>query len=72
MHKRQIVAHIPARHAVFRHQTKTIRPAAIAPAAAGFVITLITVGDVQAQSVVIGTFLIDDVIFVRPCRQLNT
>ena len=47
MHKRQIAADIPYAFIAFRHQTKTIRAAAIFPAVRRLLIAFVAISDVQ-------------------------
>ncbi|EJK91272.1 hypothetical protein UUU_21030 [Klebsiella pneumoniae subsp. pneumoniae DSM 30104 = JCM 1662 = NBRC 14940] len=47
MHKRQIAADIPYAFIAFRHQTKTIRAAAIFPAVRRLLIAFVAISHVQ-------------------------
>ena len=53
MDKRQVVANVPDGLTLFWHQTEAIRPPAILPAARRFVVALVAVSDIQAESMVI-------------------
>src|SRR5471032_764825 len=64
MHKREIIAYIPARHTVFWHDAETVRAAAVAPASTCLVIGFVAVSDIQTERMVIRVFLRHAVIFI--------
>ncbi|MNE45108.1 hypothetical protein D3C80_1393790 [compost metagenome] len=71
MNKGEIAADIPGGFVMTRHDAKAIRAAAVLPPPWYLLIALITIRHVQAEGVVIGTFLGDTVVAVGPGRQLH-
>ena len=71
MHKREIAADIPGALIAFRHQAKTIRPAAVFPAVGSFLVAFVAIGNIEAQGMVVALYR-DGIKIVIPRRQLNT
>jgi len=67
----QAAANIPGGLALFRHQTKTPRRAAVEPPVRTLVVAFVAILHVHAENVVMGVFQRDPIVTVLPDRQLH-